>query len=109
MKSIPSRWFQSLCGFLAFVGITVTAPVAAADKGVEVQWLGHATFKITSVKGRVILIDPYLTKNPKAPEKYKDLAALGKIDLILVIAFVSALAIYDFWQSLRNQGNGSGS
>ena len=84
MKSIPSRWFQSLCGFLAFVGTTVTAPVAAADKGVEVQWLGHATFKITSVKGRVILIDPYLTKNPKAPEKYKDLAALGKIDLILV-------------------------
>lgn len=32
-----------------------------------------------------------------------------EIDLILVIAFVSALAIYDFWQSLRNQGNGSGS
>lgn len=29
------------------------------------------------------------------------------IDLILVIAFVSALAIYDFWQSFRKRGNGS--
>ena len=29
------------------------------------------------------------------------------IDLILVIAFVSLLAIYDFWRSLREKGNGS--
>lgn len=27
-------------------------------------------------------------------------------DLIIVIAFVSLLAIYDFWQSLRNKRNG---
>ena len=26
------------------------------------------------------------------------------IDLIVVVTFVSLLAIYDFWQSLRNQG-----
>jgi predicted neutral ceramidase superfamily lipid hydrolase len=26
-----------------------------------------------------------------------------EIDLILVIGFVSSLAIYDFWQSLRNK------
>ena len=26
------------------------------------------------------------------------------IDLILVIVFVSLLAIYDFWRSLRDQG-----
>jgi L-ascorbate metabolism protein UlaG (beta-lactamase superfamily) len=59
--------------------------VSAETKGkVTVQWLGHAAFKITTVSGKVILIDPYLTANPKAPEKYKDLAALGKPDLILV-------------------------
>jgi hypothetical protein len=28
------------------------------------------------------------------------------IDLIIVIAFVSALAIYDFWQSLRRRDRG---
>jgi L-ascorbate metabolism protein UlaG (beta-lactamase superfamily) len=51
---------------------------------VEVLWLGHATVRITSVEGKVILIDPFLKKNPKTPAEYKDLEALGKVDLILV-------------------------
>lgn len=51
---------------------------------VEVQWLGHATFRITSTTGKVIVIDPYLTKNPSTPLKYKDISAIGKVDLILV-------------------------
>lgn len=51
---------------------------------VEVLWLGHATFRITSTTGKVIVIDPFLKKNPRAPAKYKDLAALGKVDLILL-------------------------
>ena len=29
-----------------------------------------------------------------------------EIDLIIVIAFVSLLALYDFWQQLRRKGNG---
>ena len=32
----------------------------------------------------VIVIDPYLKTNPRTPAKYKDLTALGKVDLILV-------------------------
>jgi L-ascorbate metabolism protein UlaG (beta-lactamase superfamily) len=51
---------------------------------IVVLWLGHSTFRITSVTGKVIVIDPFLTKNPRTPAKYKDLAALGKVDLILV-------------------------
>ncbi len=51
---------------------------------VEVLWLGHSAFRITSVTGKVIVIDPFLKKNPRTPAKYKDLAALGKVDLILV-------------------------
>ena len=31
------------------------------------------------------------------------------IDLILVITFVSLLAIYDFWRALRHRNNGDGS
>lgn len=75
------RWAVS-----GFVALCLATSAYAAQPGakVSVQWLGHAAFKVTSVSGKVILIDPYLTKNPKAPEKYKDLAALGKIDLILV-------------------------
>jgi L-ascorbate metabolism protein UlaG (beta-lactamase superfamily) len=65
----------------------------------EVLWLGHATVRITSVDGKVIVIDPFLSGNPKTPEKYKKLDALGNVDLILVthghgdhIADLSALA-----------------
>jgi L-ascorbate metabolism protein UlaG (beta-lactamase superfamily) len=54
----------------------------AAD--IEVLWLGHATTRITTVTGKVIVIDPFLRKNPKTPAKYRDLKALGKVDLILV-------------------------
>src|SRR5215471_20830515 len=58
-------------------------PAASAQQG-EVLWLGHATFRITSPGGKVIVIDPFLQRNPRAPVRYKDPAALGKVDLILV-------------------------
>ena len=52
---------------------------------IEVLWLGHATFRITSTTGKVIVIDPFLTKGILVtPAKYKDLKDLGKVDLILV-------------------------
>jgi L-ascorbate metabolism protein UlaG (beta-lactamase superfamily) len=46
--------------------------------------LGQAAFKITTPGGKVILIDPFITRNPKTPKELKDLSRLGKIDLILV-------------------------
>src|SRR5262244_3507095 len=57
---------------------------AAVAQQIEVLWLGHSAFRITSTTGKVIVIDPFLTTNPRTPAKYKDLAALGKVDLILV-------------------------
>lgn len=68
----------SLCLFFIY------APLSRAAGKVQVQWLGHAAFKLTSVNGKVILVDPFLTKNPKTPEKYRNLESLGKIDLILI-------------------------
>jgi len=50
----------------------------------ELQWFGQSAFKITTPGGKVILIDPFITKNPKTPEALKDLNKLGRIDLILV-------------------------
>jgi L-ascorbate metabolism protein UlaG (beta-lactamase superfamily) len=50
----------------------------------EVLWLGQATTRITTPGGKVIVIDPWLTSNPKTPANFKDLSALGKVDLILV-------------------------
>lgn len=58
--------------------------VAAQAGKVEVQWLGQSTMKITTPGGKVIVIDPWLTSNPKTPPEYKKLEALGKVDLIVV-------------------------
>ena len=68
---------------IAAAALSLLASAAVAAE-VEVLWLGHATTRITSVEGKVIVIDPFLKKNPKAPAKYRDLKALGKVDLILV-------------------------
>src|SRR5262249_61156971 len=69
------------------VGLTLAlsgAQLLAQSGKVEVLWLGNATFKITTPGGKVIVIDPYLKGNPKTPAEYKDLAKLGKVDLILI-------------------------
>jgi L-ascorbate metabolism protein UlaG (beta-lactamase superfamily) len=50
----------------------------------EVLWLGQATTRITTPGGKVIVIDPWLQTNPKTPPAFKNLGALGKVDLILV-------------------------
>src|SRR5919109_4748614 len=50
----------------------------------EVHWLGQATTKITTPSGKVIVIDPFLTNNPKTPPEFKNLDKLGKVDVILV-------------------------
>lgn len=59
------------------------ATQTAAGK-TEVLWLGQAAFRITTPGGKVIVIDPWLTTNPKTPAGFKPLQALGKVDLILV-------------------------
>jgi len=61
-------------------GLVATGTSGAA----EVQWFGQAAFKITSPGGKVILIDPFITRNPKTPDELKDLSKLGQVDLILV-------------------------
>lgn len=63
--------------------LVLGAPAFAQGK-VQVLWLGQAAFKITTPGGKVIVIDPWLTSNPKTPEAYKKLDALGKVDLVLV-------------------------
>lgn len=89
MKEIDRRDFIKTVAFgSAILGIgnaLLHKPLeAVASAGqVEVLWLGHSTFRVTSTTGKVIVIDPFLTKNPRTPAKYKDFKALGKIDLIL--------------------------
>ncbi|CAN5346703.1 metal-dependent hydrolase [soil metagenome] len=66
--------------------ITPVPPSTPTAQGkVDLLWLGQAGYRITTPGGRIIVIDPYLSAGPKAPAPYKtDLAALGKVDLLLV-------------------------
>jgi len=69
---------------LAIVTLLSFAGVQSAWAEAEIQWFGQSALKITAPNGKVILVDPFITKNPKTPEELKDLSKLGQVDLILV-------------------------
>lgn len=75
-----------MCPYLGklFSSAVVFLVFAASVQAVELHWYGQAAFKITTPGGKVIVIDPFITKNPKTPDDQKDLAKVGKVDLILV-------------------------
>jgi L-ascorbate metabolism protein UlaG (beta-lactamase superfamily) len=73
--------------FLLSQAATPSAPQTpgqGATKAVELLWLGQSAFRVTTPGGKVIVIDPFLTKNPKTPQAWRDLDKLGKVDLLLV-------------------------
>jgi L-ascorbate metabolism protein UlaG (beta-lactamase superfamily) len=43
----------------------------AAEKGLRITWLGHATVLVETAKGTNILIDPFIANNPKYPKDYE--------------------------------------
>lgn len=66
----------SLFGFLS----------QAAAQETRIKWFGHAAFSITTPKGKVLLIDPWLSnpKNPEAKDGKDFLSAIPKVDYILI-------------------------
>ncbi len=50
-------------------------------KGTRITWLGHATVLVHTAKGTNILIDPFITQNPKYP---RDFVLPPKIHYILL-------------------------
>ena len=82
--SIALSAFLALGAALPAAAQTAAAAPAATGK-TELLWLGQASFRIKSPGGKIIVIDPWITGGPKAPAPYKtDLAALGKVDVLLV-------------------------
>ncbi|MET0207547.1 MAG: metal-dependent hydrolase [Burkholderiaceae bacterium] len=68
---------------LAMLGACTATPPPVAGK-TEVLWLGQSAFRITTPGGKVIVTDPWLKQNPLTPPQYKNLEALGKVDVLLV-------------------------
>ena len=70
---------------IAIIMLMLWIPLAFAEnKSIAVQWLGHSAFLIKTLSGKQILIDPFLTKNPKTPEKYKHYEYYSGVNLILI-------------------------
>ncbi|MFP3123788.1 metal-dependent hydrolase [Ectobacillus funiculus] len=50
----------------------------------KITRLGHSMFRIDSVEGKVLLVDPWIKGNPTCPEEYKNPEKLKEIDAILI-------------------------
>jgi L-ascorbate metabolism protein UlaG (beta-lactamase superfamily) len=75
----PIRWLAGL-----LLGFCLAGAALGQSGKTEVLWLGQSAFRITTPGGKVIVIDPWLINNPRTPPAYKNLEALGKVDLLLV-------------------------
>lgn len=86
MIGFQSRFSAAVLRTLLALAVLCTAALASAQTAgkTEVLWLGQAAIRITTPGGKVIVIDPWLINNPKTPAAFKNLDALGKVDLILV-------------------------
>ncbi|HSN39276.1 MAG TPA: metal-dependent hydrolase [Burkholderiales bacterium] len=78
--------YRSLLAWVAGISLLLAAGISSAQQGgkTEILWLGQSAMRITTPGGKVIMVDPWLTTNPKTPAQYKNLDAVGKIDLILI-------------------------
>lgn len=50
-------------------------------RGNKLTWLGHATFRITTPSGKVVIIDPWVQTNPMCPEPLKK---FDRLDTMLI-------------------------
>ena len=75
---------QKLIQYFVCIAALVQFSVSNAQNAVELQWYGQSAFKITTQSGKVIMIDPWILKNPVTPPELKNLEKIGKVDVVLV-------------------------
>src|ERR1041385_4584263 len=71
---------------LIFTVLVIACSNSTHAQETKLKWLGHAAFSITTPKGKVLLIDPWL-RNPANPDVKagKDpVASISKVDFILL-------------------------
>jgi L-ascorbate metabolism protein UlaG (beta-lactamase superfamily) len=49
-------------------------------KGIKLTWLGHATFRVETPEGKILIIDPWVMSNPKCPPADKK---VERVDVLL--------------------------
>lgn len=78
------KWLFALAGVAGLALFPGVSPAGAAET--RITWHGHATFEIQVPSGHVFMIDPWLNNpvNPNAGEGKDPVAALGRVDYLLV-------------------------
>lgn len=74
-------------GFVAALFmLTVVSVLPASAQETRIEWFGHAAFSVTTPRGKVLLIDPWLNNpsNPEAKDGKDPLASVPKVDYILI-------------------------
>src|SRR2546423_15384529 len=74
-------------GFFAALFLLMVSSVdRVSAQETKIKGFGHAAFSITTPKGKVLLIDPWLTNpsNPEGKDGHAPLAAVPKVDYILI-------------------------
>jgi L-ascorbate metabolism protein UlaG (beta-lactamase superfamily) len=66
--------------------LAVSFALQTSAQETKIKWFGHAAFSVATPKGKVLLIDPWLTNplNPEAKDGKDALAAVPKVDYILI-------------------------
>jgi L-ascorbate metabolism protein UlaG (beta-lactamase superfamily) len=72
--------------FAALFILTLGSFNQASAQETKVRWFGHAAFSITTPRGKVLLIDPWLNNpsNPEAKDGKDPLVSVPKVDYILI-------------------------
>ena len=79
--------FMNIFGLFAVLLLfTVGSAYQVSAQETKIKWFGHAAFSITTPKGKVLLIDPWLSNplNPEAKDGKNPLVAATKVDYILL-------------------------
>src|SRR5690349_11023135 len=72
--------------FAVLITLLLVLCAQAHAQDTKIRWFGHAAFAITTPKGKVLLIDPWLSNpsNPDVKAGKDPLAAVPRVDYILI-------------------------
>lgn len=75
-----------LAFFVAFLMFMIGSVYQVSAQETKIKWFGHAAFSITTPKGKVLLIDPWIKNplNPEAKDGKDPLSPISKVDYILL-------------------------
>ena len=92
MEVSRRKFFKTLGGLVVASGFSRFKSIESANANesipiaqgkVGITWMGHGSFLFTSIKGRKILLDPWIKTNPKCPVEFRKAGSFGSVDLIL--------------------------